>query len=83
MQHVFLVKKGYELNEISLVQRALGTKYPTYDTLSYLVITKRLLTVPAISAHWKIYCLILSPKQKNSEQKREMTKNNVLSKQSK
>ena len=37
-QRVFLVKKVYELKEISLVQRAFRTEYPKEGTPSHSVI---------------------------------------------
>ena len=68
-QRVFLVKKGYELKEISLVQRAFRTEYPKDGTPSNSVI-KNILS--NLEKHGSV--AYVSPKQKNSGQKREMAK---------
>ena len=69
VQRVFLVKKVYELKEISLVQRTFRTEYPKYGTPSYSVIKN-------ILSNFEKYGSVehVSPKHKNLGQKREMTK---------
>ena len=71
-QRVFLVKKGYELKEISLVQRAFRTEYPKDGTPSHSVI-KNILS--NFEKHGSV--AHVPPKHKNSGQKREMVKNQL------
>ena len=66
---MFLVKKVYELKEISLVQRAFRTEYPKDGTPSHSVI-KNILS--NFEKHGSVAHVPLKPK--NSGQKREMAK---------
>ena len=69
VQRVFLVKKVYELKEISLVQRAFRREYPKDGTPNYSVIKN-------ILSNFEKYGSVahVPPKHKNLGQKREMAK---------
>ena len=69
VQRVFLVKKFYELKEISLVQRAFRREYPKDGTPNYSVIKN-------ILSNFEKYGSVahVPPKHKNLGQKREMAK---------
>ena len=69
VQRVFLVKKVYELKEISLVQRAFRREYPKDGTTNYSVIKN-------ILSNFEKYGSVahVPPKHKNLGQKREMAK---------
>ena len=69
VQRVFLVKKVYELKEISLVQRAFRRKYTKDGTPNYSVIKN-------ILSNFEKYGSVahVPPKHKNLGQKREMAK---------
>ena len=58
MQGVFLVKKAYELKEISLVQQAFITEYPKDGTPKYSAFKN-------IFSNFEKHCLVehVSPKQ--------------------
>ena len=69
VQRVFLVKKVYELKEISLVQQAFIAEYPKDGTPNYSVIKN-------ILSNFEKYGSVahVPPKHKNLGQKREMAK---------
>ena len=69
VQRVFLVKKVYELKEISLVQRAFRREYPKDRTPNYSVIKNILSNFEKFG--WVAH---VPPKHKNLGQKREMAK---------
>ena len=71
-QRVFLVKKVYDLKELSLVQRAFRTEYPKDGTPSHSVIKN-------IVSNFEKYGSVahVAPKRKNSGQKREIVKNQL------